>query len=306
MQSELNAPSNAIHTHVRQGIVLFSESAPLAIYVDEAETRGYILRPLRNHEGDLLPHRITGEAAVPINFPAMSGPTGITWDRLLYQHPATLQLRTAPLRGRDAGVSIVACYLQVSPIGAFCVCLALLCFVGVASIWWGALAHAHPIGPLCIQVGARRQELRLDVRLLHLPSGKGTTLYSSRNRDSVYVHGEDGSDPVTISRPPPSSPTLFKVKWKYMRLPAASPFPRVHCQTYAGFTAAEETECKATVFHTGGQLPPEPPAWMHQNLFGFNDAWSVVMDFAEGEHEPAECDALRLVHRALQALPWTD
>lgn len=144
------------------------------------------------------------------------------------------------------------------------------------------------------------------MRLLHLPSGKATTLYSSRNQDNVYQFGFDGSEALALKQLFDDTPRALVINWKHMRLPVASPFPRASCSIAVVFDAGEGTEASSGAFQAG----PEPPDWMRMNQFGFMPTWSVGLDFGEGGHEVpgaySEHDRHRLVHRALQALPWTD
>lgn len=227
--------------------------------------------------------------------------TGITWDRLLFQHPA-MQMLPNPIPTQDIGAQAIGGYLKVR--GEV--------MNGLDSIGFPPQNPTYSRNPtnhprsVQTQLAARRQELRLDVRLLHLPSGKGATLYSSRNRDPVYVHGVDGSEALALDPLFDNVIVSYIITWKHMRLPTASPFYRASCSNVVNFTAGEGTEATPNAFQAG----PEPPEWMRLNRLGFQPGWRIVMDFGEGEHAVpgpyGELDSHRFIHRALQALPWTD
>ena len=139
-------------------------------------------------------------------------------------------------------------------------------------------------------------DLRLTVRLLHVPTGRASTLYSSLHDTRDRVEGEREELLQIRSTPLPRVKAMF---WSTMRLSSASPFPWVSCRTYAHFTKVD--------FHSS----PSPPAWMKQSCFGFDTSGEVsLIPDDEGLHmQPAEYRELtahRVVYRALQALPWTD
>ena len=148
------------------------------------------------------------------------------------------------------------------------------------------------------QNASKQGLLRLSVRLLHVPTGRASTLYSS-------LHDSDRGGLASMYTDFP--PTPLEVLWSKMRLPSASPFPWVSCRTYAHFTAAEG----AALTIEDSQTSPSPPAWMKQSCFGFSSSWHVELSpDDQGLHmQPAEhreLSDLQLVYRALQALPWTD
>jgi len=154
------------------------------------------------------------------------------------------------------------------------------------------------------QEAAMRDDLRLTVRLLHVPTGRASMLYSSLRDTRDRVEGEREELLQIRSAPLPRVSAMF---WSTMRLSSASPFPWVSCTTYAHFTTAEGAAFTKEDFHSS----PSPPAWMKQSCFGFDTSGEVsLIPDDEGLHmQPAEYrewTAHRVVYRALQALPWTD
>lgn len=135
------------------------------------------------------------------------------------------------------------------------------------------------------------------VRLLHAPTGRAATLFTTEDEDQRGV--TTGGDTYW--------PWAFESLIGPAQLPSASPFSRVWCSLYVGYRAVgEAASAPAPAFHTGA----EPPAWMRESRFGFLSGWAIEFGFGDDglHHVPQrlrEMEGSRLVHRALQALPWT-
>ena len=138
----------------------------------------------------------------------------------------------------------------------------------------------------------QRGDMRLEVRLLHVPSAKAATLYSAQHDDPYRE--EAGYGPIRVEEHDmtmDASGVQVRLKFAEMtvHLPHGAQNIRVHGDLHVRMTVAEDD------MDTGND-------WLNKTRIGMG---KFHVNFTVGG-ELCELGSDRLLYRMLQALPWTD
>lgn len=127
----------------------------------------------------------------------------------------------------------------------------------------------------------RRGDIRLEVRLLHVPSAKVTTLYSAQHDDGRRYdeHMTDAS----------GAQACYRFAKMVVHLPHGAEKIRVNCDLQVGMTVAEDDMDMGD-------------GWLDKTRIGMG---KCHVYFPVGDRF-SELGSDRILYRMLQALPWTD
>lgn len=136
----------------------------------------------------------------------------------------------------------------------------------------------------------RRADVRLEVRLLHVPSSKAATLYSAQHDDFLHfdTQGDIHIEAHDLMMDPSGMQGSFKFAEMVVRLPHGAEKIRVQGDLQVRMTAADD------------DMDTED-GWLDKTRIGIG---KFHVNFTVGG-ELCELGSDRLLYRLLQALPWT-